>query len=327
MKSITIGMLLCSVALSACGSSGGGNNSPVVVPGPGSTPTPSPSSSPTPTPSPSATYKTYAELTGDQRFKTACAAFIFNSTPPIVTPATAFGNGLMLDHAAAPDSYTITGDGVAQTYGPADRDPAAPSTVISYLKTVSGFTERFTIARPGVGGVGLDYLRVFTLRAQKGSGPTNYSCVFGVPTLVSDRPAAATVTFTRIGLGGSAYKAQAGVVGAYSLEGSSTTFAVNLTTGKVNTTIHLLGTLQTPTGPSTTNVELGTYSGVGDIDLASGSFSGQFFNPDGSPLFAYFGGWFFGPQGREAGFTSSIAKRDTVNNADISSVGTVVATQ
>jgi hypothetical protein len=262
-------------------------------------------------------------LTGNQQFKTACAAFIFNSSFPTVAPATAFGDGLTLNYTSATDSYGITGDGLALTYGPGDIDPAAPTTIKAYVRTTGGFTERFTIGRPGAGGVALDYMRGFSLRALKGPGPTQYSCVFGVPTLVTDPPAATSVTFTKTGLNGSAYRSQGGIVGIYSLEKSTVTLSVNLTTGKINTVIHLLGTLQTPAGPSTTNVELGTYTGSGDIDEVQGSYNGQF--TDAS--FAYFGGWFFGPQGREAGFAYSIFNRDAASGADVTAVGTVAAIQ
>lgn len=321
MKRVVIGLLLGSaLPLVACGGSGGGSSGVTVVPGSGgSTPTPAPSS---PTPSPTATYKTYAELTGNQSFKTACAAFIFNANPPAVAPATHFGQGLTLDYTATSDSYAIGGDGLALSYGPADLDPAAPATVKGYIKTVDGFQQRFTIGRPATsGGTGLDYTRGFFLRALGPGSPKNYSCVFGVPTLLGDAPAVSTVTYSQTGLTGSAYRTEAGTTSVYSLQTSTVTLSVNLTTGAITSNIHLIGVLQTPSGPGAT-VDLGNYTGTGTIDTVEGSYYGQFTDVTGGG-FAFFGGWFFGPQGRESGYAYNIFSRN--GPVDIAAVGTVAA--
>ena len=192
--------------------------------------------------------------------------------------------------------------------------------------------QRFVIGRPSPGGATLDYLRTIFLRAQPGPGPTNYQCVFGVPTLTTDAPGVATVTFAKVGLSGasSAYRydptASPATLTTYSLEKSTATLSVNLTTGAVTSVIHLLGTVQSAAGAGATDVELGTYTGSGTIDQTTGSYSGQFVDSAGNGLFATFGGWFFGPQGREAGFAYSIVSR-TSSNIEISSVGTVTAQQ
>ena len=316
------------VTLAACG---GGNatttsSTPVI-----STPAPSSGSSPTPTPS-TVSYQTFANLTGNQSFRTACASYLLVGAPPVVNPATAFGNGLALSYTAAADAYAISGDGLSLSFGPTDVDAAVLAPAKGYTKVDAGFTQRFIIGRPAPAAATLDYVRTIFLATQRGAGPTNYQCVFGVPTLTTDVPSVASVTFTKVGLSGasSSYRfdttASPATLTTYSLENSTATLTVDLTTGAVRSVIHLLGTVRSAGGAGATNVELGTYTGAGTIDTTTGSYSGQFTDASGNSLFAYFGGWFFGPQGREAGFAFNIVKQDS-NGSQISAVGTVTAQQ
>lgn len=323
--------LCAAAALSTLAACGGGGTSvgltPVVS---GTTPTPSPST-PTQTPS-TVSYQTFAALTGNQNFRTACASYLLAGVPPVANPATAFGNGLALSYTAATDAYAISGDGLSLSFGPSDVDAAVLAPAKGYIKVDAGFTQRFIIGRPAPAAATLDYVRTIFLATQRGAGPTNYQCVFGVPTLTTDVPSMSSVAFTKVGLSGasSSYRLDTTTSPAslttYSLENSTATLSVDLTTGAVRSVIHLLGTVRSAAGAGATNVELGTYTGTGTINTTTGSYSGQFTDASGNSLFAYFGGWFFGPQGREAGFAFNIVKQDA-NGSQTSAVGTVTAQQ
>jgi hypothetical protein len=314
------------LVLAGCGGDGGSSPPISVIPG-GPSPTPTPSSSPTATPTPSASYQTYAQLTGNQSFQTACAALNFsNGNPPAPQPATNFGDGLTLAYTAATDSYTISGDGLSLSYAPAQLDPAAPAGVRGYLRTENGFTQRFSIGTPAPGGVALDYVRAFSLRALRNGQTLQYQCVFGVPTRLTDPPDATTVTFTRVGINGAAYVAPVGGgLQTYALTASTATLSVNVATGEATTVLRLVGTLQTASGPASTTTELGTFTGVGDFDDTRPSFYGPLTSTDRDSQFSFFGGWFFGPQGREAAFSTQILAVDRTTGARMSVLANVFA--
>ena len=68
----------------------------------------------------------------------------------------------------------------------------------------------------------------------------------------------------------------------------------------------LTGRLQTPSGLSDTRVDLGTYNGTAQID---GTTQNYFAVLEGNRAISgptSFGGWFFGPQGIEAGYGFTI---------------------
>lgn len=310
MRSIMVA-LAGGVLLAGCGGSSNGGGS-VVTPTP--TPTPSPTPSPTPTPS----YSTYAALSGNQSFKTACASLGFTGVPPMSNPATAYGDGLVLDYTAGTESYAISGDGQSLSFGPVDRDPAAPASVRAYVSTVDGFTRRFSIGQPSAGGTALDYMRGFQLYAPKNGPAVQYACVFGVPTLAGDLPTTA-FNYGKASVNGVAYGADASGMRTLSLEGSTISVAYDPVARTVATTITLVGTVQTAAGPGAT-VQLGSYSGTATIDSTKGSYYGPITSSNREGVFAFFGGWFFGPQAREAGFTANIHATDPATGLVISAM-------
>lgn len=330
MKSLYASTAILVLCLAGCGggggSSGGGTtviSAPAPSPSPSSSPSPSPTSTPTPTP----VYKKFVDLTGDQDFKTACSSFVINGSPPPITPTTAFGGGLSVTYAASTSSYTLSGDGITRTFGPADAvTPLPAGAAASYARANGTTTERFIIGAPTAGGVALDYGRGLSLTVLK-SSLTNYNCVFGVPTLLSDAPATTSVTFSKTSIAGVLYQLPPSAAqNAYTLNDSVVTLSVNLVTGAVNVTVHLIGTLQTPGGPSTTGVDLGTISGTGTIDAVAGSYTGTFSDAGGVLPASSFGGWFFGPQGKEAAFAYSFMRVDS-SGAQQTSSGKIFAIQ
>lgn len=58
----------------------------------------------------SAPYTTYAQLTGDQSFKTGCAALRYDYSPALPVPTVPFGSGLTLGYTAASQTYVVTPD-------------------------------------------------------------------------------------------------------------------------------------------------------------------------------------------------------------------------
>lgn len=299
MKAITIGAILAGLSLAACGSGGGGSTT-------GNTPTPTPTTSPTPTPTPTppASYTSFDSLTGNQNFASTCAALLLNGNPPQVTPATPYGQGVNIAYDSPTATYTLSANGQTQTFGPADVDPAAPAPAKAYVKfTPSGArADSFVLFNPGAGGSGLTYARAVQWR-NTASIPTltiNF-CGIGVQTRVNDAPPVTSVSFTRSGITGSAFlRNPSGSTTQFSLVKSTIGMTVNLTTGKIVATMNLIGT-PLPTG-SGADVDLGTFTGDGDIDPSTGNYYGSWSGTT-RPVIGNFGGAFFGPQGQEYGYS------------------------
>ena len=329
-----------AATLAACGGSGGsgsGSGSVPVVTAPAPGPTPTPTAPPTPAAPP---YPTVVQLAGDQQFRTSCASLVFNGTPPQAPPVPTFGSGLTLAYAAATQTWTVSADAAFQpffgsqprSYGPADRDPGAPAGVNTWLKTSTGFQERFTLGQPTAAGAIPDYLRGFSLRTpiygetRPGAPALQYSCLYGVPTRLDDPPrTAAAVTFTRTGFNGVAYaQPTTGGLETYALAGSPVTLTVDLTTYRVSATVKLTGALVSASGTAAQTTDLGTYTGEVTIDEA-GFYNGLLRSTDRTVQAASFGGWFFGPQGAEAGFNVAIMAQDAGTERRISAIGNAVA--
>lgn len=306
--------------LVGCGSGGDG--------GAGGAPV-TPVSPPSP---PAPTYKKYAELTGDQAFKSACSSLVLGVVPFMPRGLTAFENGLNLSYTGSNNTYAVSGDGVTSTYGPGELDPTAPMGTQRYTRVVNGFTERFLIAQPSVNGINLDYMRVFTLLTQASSSApsvVSYTCIFGVPTQPGDAPAGSNIPFVRVALNGAAYIAENGVNQSYSLTGSTATFAANVTNGAITITLQLVGVLQTPTGPSGGSVSLGEYRGTGGIGESQRTFAGSMNDVTSATptMVGNFGGWFFGPKGAESGTVLVMTGTQPGTGRRMTVTGTITAFQ
>lgn len=260
-------------------------------------------------------------MPGDQLFKSACAPLNFNGPVPLAFVATPFGQGIEINYQATPQTYAIQAEGSLLTFGPADRDASAPSNIKAYQKGPNN-ADRFQLARPIINGTGLDYGRSATLMTTRFGSRITYACVIGVQTLVTDVPAATTVSFTQIGVGATAYDASSGSVVIYSLAKTPVTFTVNLTTLKVDLSMRLVGT---PAGGGA-DVNLGTVTGTGTLNADTGSFEGQFASTDREAN-GSFGGTFFGPQRREFGFAYGFSGRNSSAQLVFSSGGTVLGTR
>jgi len=293
--------------LASCG--GGGSSSPPPTGGGGT---------PTPSPSPTPTYQTFATLTGNQAFSTACGG----TSGPEVPPHQGFGRAatdnfrLSLDFIAANNNWRVagtsrTGEAFDNTFRPEDIDAASTFTNFTdYLRDPgTGFRNRLLLGDKPISGITREYVRQFVhvVRPTATSNPATYFCTYGIPTLLTDPLPTTTITYTSFRIVGQGVILGGAQGGAYDLGESTITLSANPTNGQISTQLVVTGRLQTPTGLSDTRVDLGTYSGVAQID---GTVQNFFAVLDGNTRAitgpSNFGGWFFGPQGREAGYGFSI---------------------
>lgn len=305
--------ILSVLAVTGCGGGGGSGGVTTPAPSPTATPTPTPTSSPT-------SYRRFAELTGDQRFASSCGGLRQNSLPPDPIPNSPFGQGFVVDYRATAESWTITGDNGAVTFGPIDRDPLAPPNTPNYARTVDGASQRLSIGTPQAGGAGLEYTRGYLLTLRE----AQYRCIFGVPTQLADLPTAG-VTYARTGVNGQAYSAPvpSGVRTGYTVERSTATIRYD-PAGRVELTVRLIGTEQTPSGPAATGTELGTYTATLPIDRTRGIYGGAL-SATGRQVDAFnVGGWFFGPAATETGVAIALLSYDPATNTRVSALINVV---
>ncbi|WP_097064121.1 hypothetical protein [Sphingomonas guangdongensis] len=311
--------MLGALSLGGCG--GGGGTGGVTTPAPAPTPSPAPTASPTPSPTSSPTaYRRFAELTGDQRFASSCGGLRSNSAPPDPIPNSPFGQGFVVDYRATADSWTVTGDNGAVTFGPVDRDPNAPPNTPNYVRTVDGASQRLSIGTPQAGGTALEYTRGYLLTLRD----AQYRCIFGVPTQLADLPAA-SFSYARTGVNGQAFSVPvpSGPRTGYSVERSTATLRYDAA-GRVELTIRLIGTEQTLSGPATTGTELGTYTATLPIDRTRGIYGGALSSTSRQVDAFNVGGWFFGSGAGEAGIAVALLSYDPVTNTRVSALINVV---
>jgi hypothetical protein len=300
--------------LASCGGDDGGGSPPATGGGGGGTPTPSPSPSPSPSPTPTPTYMTFAELTGTQTFATTCGGTFNGGQRQYIggEPLGGQSSVTIVSDRSQPTYQLSAGPngafpGFNTTFTQADRDPAA--TGEAYRKTTgTGFTERLSIISLTSGGTPLPYIRVASFVASTIAGSTTQTCVFGVPTIVSDRPAS-TVTYNNLATFGSADITRSSPTGPvtenYRINSSTYTMTANPTNGQLNFTLTLRGQLVTNGQVSPTVTDLGVFTGTATLDGTTPSFVDILVN-DRNTVSGTFGGGFFGPQGRTAGLSVSI---------------------
>lgn len=338
MKKSILVALFSGGALSSCGGSGGSSGS---SPAPVVTPAPSPTPTPTPTPTPSS-YTLFDNLTGDQRYTAGCVGYVPRSTgAPFTTGSTRYGPNGPIFYAASTQTYTVvTPTNVKETFEPGTLVPGTPAGTKSFLKATSydGRPERFSLIRPAPAGIGFDYGRIATIdisgSATPGAGTfarTSAVCILGVPTRGTDIPPLPSVTFTRFSVNGEAIDNRSGTLISYSLGKSSATMTVDLTTGTLTTTLHLIGSA------GASDVDLGSFTTTAFLNPDTAGFSASMGGPPagfvtigGTPLGGPIEGGFFGPQGREFGYTFQMAEDRVVlgtSEVVLRVIGTVVGSR
>lgn len=316
-------VLAALFVLSACGGGGGsGGGSP--TPSPSPSPSPSPTTSPTPSPS----YTTYSALTGSRSFAVACEGLTQNGLQTFAAQPIPFGtNNLDFAFDAATPSYTIAGKdptgpyAVNQTFGPADAVTPTNAEIEKEYRIVPGNGQPpkvMLIGAPKPGGSTLQYGRIlyYSLPNTSSGEIENRYCVFGVPTLTSDRPTGSSVAYSAFAFNGSIRRAfDDGSFTDYRLAASNIAISVNLTTYTLSISMQVTGTLsgKTTTGTGSTQpntIDLGTLT-ANNVEIQDSPANlGGLFNFQDTTKQIPFQGWFFGPQGKEFAIAMSYSSRD-----------------
>jgi hypothetical protein len=256
-------------------------------------------------------------LTGNQTFATACGG----TTSGTVVPADGLGRAatgntlLSLDFTSGANTWRVTGinvfgEPIDTTFRPEDIDAASAFTNFTdYLRDPgTGFRNRLLLGDKPISGITREYVRQFVHVARAtATGPVaTYFCSYGIPTLLTDPLPTGTITYTSFRMVGQASINGGPEAGAYDLGESVITLTANPTTGAVTTQMQLIGRLQTPTGLSQTRTDIGTFNGVAQVDGTRQNFTASLEGNRAIAGFSNFGGWFFGPQGREAAYGFSI---------------------
>lgn len=302
-----IGIVVASLALSACGGDGAINSTP---------------------PPPTFTYTKIADTTGTRSFDSASTSLLPLGGPPATTPTRKFGDGVKITYDATAGTYALQIDGTGQTFGPSDLDPASTPQMRRYRAALDNAL--LTIVTPSPGGVDLSYTRIASW-AKVGQGQLGQRlAVFGAPTQAGDMPRTGSANYSRIAVGGVLH----GGGGIYTLETSTGSFTANFASGSVQAELNLKGTLAPMVGPlgGGTPISLnsiGTIASGTSGTIASGGsgFDGSFANtsPAGG-VRGSFAGSFFGPQAAEFGYVFQLAGA-TNELGFISSYGTVTGAQ
>lgn len=330
----------CALLASCGGGDSGG--SPPATGGGGGTPTPTPSPSPTPT------YSTIAQLTGNQQFESGCAYSLFSrAVSPNFTADSEIPFGertqLRFDAAASTWSFvegelTNPSQQTVLTFGPADLAASPPANTTLYRRVTAGRSLELALRNGQQTGFATEYLRTFlqTDIAAVGvadSDRTDRLCVYGVPTVAADTFPAGSVPYTPLNVLGTATLVSFGQrLGTYALTDSTATFAVNGQAGTVSMSIQLVGREILADGSlaTTTTALPALTAGSGTIANAGTPaiklFEGNFTTGGIQDIASKFAGSFFGPQGREAGFTFyARSPRLNANGDNFEIAGVVVA--
>lgn len=327
-----LSIVACSCALAGCGGGGDGAaatapvSPPVSSTAPAPTPAPSPAPAPAPPPTPTPTYASFDQLSGDQTYAGNCASYFASSeNMPTGSDSSFFNRAGPVRYIAATQTYTVAVNSATRSYSPVDRVSGTSPGVTAFAKTTGRDADRFEIAQPSASGVELDYARQgYSLNTTPSffAGQTDRRvayCIIGNPPLTTDIPTASIVTFPRLTVRGEAYVRNTGSVVGYTLGKSTATMTVDLTTGRLQTVVRLIGT---PTAGS--DVELGTYDVGASLNVDTAGFSGGTSPIPGTASFAIDGG-FFGPQGKEFGYVFRRFEGATgvIRNTDVTIVGVV----
>jgi hypothetical protein len=286
---LTIALVLAGLGTASCDSGNGPGGAP--------SPTPSATVAPTPTPTPSISYARYAELTGDQQFKTSCAGIRFEGSPR-AQPASRFGDGISLSYAATADTYTVAG---VYTFGPSDVVPSTPPVERSYVRG----TTLLNITQPVANGTGFEYARGDFVTFLSSAWMNHFWCALGVPMAQEDRLPGVVFAYSATTVSGEGITRPFSN-DSYDLAASVASMYVNPFAGTVFVQLDLRGVPRAGGAA----VLLGTFQATATIDATKPSIDGSFTSSDRLIEQSSLGGWFFGPRGKEIGMAFQITATD-----------------
>lgn len=276
-----------TLALSACGGSGGMNS--------GLPPAPQ-----------SPAYTKMTDLTGTTTFQSASAGMLIgNST----IPASEVGQGVQIEYDSATHTYTVSDSSKSQTFGQGDR-VSSTNPQIEFYRIPDPFqpgnNSALAINTPNPDGVDLSYVRWGAWTRPDGSFLRQDLLVFGSQTVASDMPRTGSASYSKIQIVGAAYTN----TGIYELSKSTGSFDANFATGAISTRMVLNGSAFGPDGTfSGPQVTLNTVTGTGQIAAGTSAFTGTIGDTDLSGSFA---GAFYGPRASEFGYVFEMRGANTM---------------
>ncbi|MCL9997890.1 MAG: hypothetical protein NBV68_00770 [Erythrobacter sp.] len=331
----------CALLASCGGGDSGGSAPPTGGGGGGGGGTPTPSPSPTPT------YSTIAQLTGNQQFEAGCAFYSFSRqfSPNFRADSEIpFGERTQLRFDAAASTWSFVEGELTNpsqqtifTFGPADLAASPPANTTLYRRVTAGRSLELALRNGQQTGFATEYLRTLlqTDIAAVGVADSDRAdrlCVYGVPTVAADTLPAASTPYTSLNVLGTATRVGFGQrLGTFALTDSTATLAVNGQAGTVSMSIQLVGREILPDGSlaATTTALPALTAGTGTIANAGTPaiklFEGNFVTGGIQDIVSKFSGAFFGPQGREAGFTFYARSQQNANGETFEIAGVVVA--
>ncbi len=312
MKSRLFASAVMALALAACGGDDSGGSAPPPTGGGGG-------GTPTPSPSPTPTYQTFTQLTGTQNFNAVCSGT--NSSGPQLLPqiSSSFGQAITIQSDRTVPNYVIRtvsqspGERFELSFDQTNRDTT--SNTERYSKAgLNGFTDRFSVITPLGNGAAYEYVRLGQVTTLVSTEVKTNFCAFGVPTIVTDLPAA-SVTYRNTVVFGSLTLTENGGNGArstYVMTPTVLSLVANPTNGRVTISLDLKGRLVTGSTVSTEDTSFGVYTASADVSPTSGGYNDLLLGT-GNVARGSIAGGFFGPRGREAVITFDMIDNDASN--------------
>lgn len=186
---------------------------------------------------------------------------------------TAFGNGPTFRFIVTPNVWTVAGVGGfdgrdGDPFAATFPDPLPANVEVGYSRALGPDPVRFSITRPTVGGVDLQYARLGLTWTPAGGVRTQAHCVIGSPTAPADLFSARSGEFGRTVMIATAYVRDGAAVRAYALGRSAAALAVDSAARRVTFSVRLTGT---PIGFAAADRDLGTLTATASIDPDSGT--------------------------------------------------------
>lgn len=269
---------------------------------------------------------TYDSLTGNRAFDSICGTLSVDQSvsPPIgVSSATEFADSLDFNFDATANSWTVVNptSGASKVFGPADLVASPPAGVVAYATpNANGRNDELFFRGPANLGIATQYVRVADFnRAVAPNTPGFFAaassqCAFGVPTLAGEVFPSGEFNFPELKVRAFAIRKVGGAfddpIEVYDLSDSTGTMRVNYLSGQLLVTLDLKGRLVNADGSLSATVKQfpkltegsGTISSIVETKGVNRIYRGNF-TTDGISGFDFYAGWFFGPAGREAGFS------------------------